>query len=130
MAVERPPFAIELPGPKTDGTMPLEQSLLKRRSVRSFQPLPLTLEQVAQLMWATQGVSSSRGDRTAPSAGATYPLEIYVAAGDVDGLAPGIYRYRPREHDMIAIREGDMRDPLTRASLRQGAIRKAPAYLS
>jgi len=127
MAAENQSRVIDLPGPSTDGIMSLEQSLVKRRSVRSFRPLPLTLGQVAQLVWAAQGISSSRGYRTAPSAGATYPLEMYVSVGEVDDLAPGIYRYRPREHDLVTVREGDHRDLLTKAALRQGAIRKAPA---
>lgn len=127
MAAEHPSRVIELPAPKFDGTVPLERALAQRRSVRSFEHNPLTLEEVGQLVWAAQGISSNRGYRTAPSAGATYPLIIYVSVGNVDSLQPGIYRYRPREHDLVTMIDGDRRDALTRASLRQGAIRTAPA---
>jgi len=127
MAAEPPSRVIELPGPASEGSVPLERTLAQRRSVRSYRQVPMTLEEVRQLLWAAQGISSDRGYRTAPSAGATYPLEMYVSVGDVDDLAPGIYRYRPREHDLVALIDGDRRDALTRASLGQGAIQKAPA---
>jgi len=127
MAAEQPPRVIELPGPKFDGPVPLEKALAQRRSVRSYQPIPLSLEEIGQLLWAAQGISSSRGYRTAPSAGATYPLEMYISAVNVEDLAPGVYRYRPREHDLVSIADGGRRDELTRAALRQGAIQDAPA---
>ena len=127
MAAEQSLRIIELPGPKFDGSVPLEKTLAQRRSIRSYQSIPLTLDEIGQLLWAAQGISSPRGYRTAPSAGATYPLEIYVSAARVDALPPGVYRYRPHEHDLVAVIDGSRQNELTRAALNQGAIRKAPA---
>ena len=87
------------------------------------------LEDVAQLLWAAQGITGRRSFRAAPSAGALYPLELYLVAGDVDGLSPGIYRYRPRTHDLVLIANGDLRKPLAKAALDQSVVRRAPATL-
>jgi len=118
---------VELPEPRYDGDVSVEQSLLHRRSVRSYSPESLTLQEVAQLLWAAQGVTDARGYRTAPSAGATYPLELYVATGDVDDLSPGVYRYRPDEHLLIRTVEGDRRTQLAQASRGQLFIGEGPA---
>ena len=88
-----------------------------------------TLEEVAQLLWAAQGITSEWGGRTAPSAGATYPLEIYVVAGEVEGLQPGIYRYLPDNHSATLVKEGDLRAALSSAALGQEWVRTAPACL-
>ena len=69
----------------------LEELLQQRRSTRQYSDAPLTRDEVMKLLWAGQGVTNDRGFRTAPSAGALYPLELYVVAGNVDNLAPGIY---------------------------------------
>jgi hypothetical protein len=90
---------IKLPEPKYNSDTSIEETLLKRRSVRSFKDSPLTLVDVSQLLWAVQGITSPRGLRTAPSAGALYPLEIYVVAGNVDDLPDGVYHYRPYKHE-------------------------------
>ncbi len=87
------------------------------------------LAQVAQLLWAAQGITDPTGLRTAPSAGALYPLEVGVVSGDVDGLPTGIYRYRPKPHRLIQVMEGDKRGELCRASLDQLAVRKAAILL-
>lgn len=118
---------IDLPRFRTEGSVSLEQALKTRRSVRSFPDQPLDLGEVAQLLWSAQGVSDPRGYRTAPSAGATYPLEILVAAGEVAGLPPGVYRYRPSGHDLLRLAAGDRRAALFRAALSQGAVGRAPA---
>jgi nitroreductase len=77
---------IELPEPRYDGVTSLEKALLDRRSIRDYTGDNLTLEEVSQLLWAAQGVTSEWGGRTAPSAGALYPLELYLVVGDVEGL--------------------------------------------
>ena len=118
--------AIELPGPRTDGQISLEAALQLRRSIRSFQETPVSFTSVAQLLWAAQGVTHHRGLRTAPSAGALYPLEIYVVAGNVEGLAAGIYHYRPLRHVLVEITGGDHRQALCRDALGQQAIGSAP----
>lgn len=64
----------------------------KRRSVREYTGAALTLEEVSQLVWAAQGITAREfGGRTAPSAGATFPLELYLTVKNVDGIAPGVY---------------------------------------
>jgi len=85
---------IDLPPQRLDGDVALETALLRRRSVREFKPRPLSLAQVAQLLWAGQGVTIEWGGRTAPSAGALYPLKLHLVAGAVDGLPAGLYRFR------------------------------------
>ncbi|MFP4668595.1 MAG: SagB/ThcOx family dehydrogenase [Desulfosalsimonas sp.] len=118
---------INLPEPKLDSSTSLEQALLKRRSQRSYAEAPLSLEEISQLLWAAQGKTDRQGFRTAPSAGALYPLEIFVAAGRVEGLEPGIYRYVPDSHQLEAEISEDRRKELWSAGLRQSAIRHAPA---
>ena len=110
---------IDLPEPQYDSDVSIEQSLLWRRSIRSYTGESLTLPQVAQLLWAAQGVTDPTGFRTAPSAGALYPLELYVVAGDVQDLSPGVYRYEPLEHRLVRTVEGDKRVELADAALGQ-----------
>ncbi len=121
--------AISLPAPRFDGRTSIEKSLFERRSVRQYRDQGLTLDEVSQLLWAAQGVTSHRGFRTAPSAGALYPLEIYIAAGKVRDLAPGIYKYEPDEHKLVKTCDGDKRIGLWRAALEQSPIRNAPVVL-
>ena len=120
--------ALSLPGPRLEGPLSVEEALLARRSVRDFGAGPLALEEAAQLLWATQGITAI-GRRTAPSAGALYPLEIALVAGQVSGLAPGVYRYRPRGHALRLVREGDLRAGLAAAALDQGWIAEAACAL-
>lgn len=81
------------------------------------------------MLWAAQGVTGDGGARTAPSAGALYPLELYVVAGEVKDLAPGIYRYNPKRHEMATMAAGDMRARLSRAALRQSSVRNGAVDL-
>ena len=118
-----------LPEPVHDSPTSVEAAVQERRSVRSFSPDPLALSEVSQLLWAAQGITSPEGKRTAPSAGALYPVEIYLAAGQVTDLAPGLYLYDPGVHQLILIREGDLRQDLYQAALQQNAVRDAPAVL-
>jgi SagB-type dehydrogenase family enzyme len=126
METEQP---ISLPAPELIGEMSVESAIKERRSIREFSQKNLALEDVSQLLWAAQGITGRRGFRAAPSAGALYPLELYIVAGDVDGLSPGIYRYRPKTHDLFPIAYGDLRKPLEEAALDQSALRRAPAIL-
>lgn len=122
--------AVELPSPGRGVDVPLHQALQERRSVRRYQDRPLTLVEVAQLLWAAQGVTdSTTGYRTAPSAGATFPLEVYLVAGHVEGLAPGLYRYVPSNHTLRLHKETDLRAGLHASGLRQESLRAAPAVL-
>ena len=118
---------IKLPPPDTNGTVPLETTLQKRRSTRTLMNETVSLEALGQLLWAAQGVTDKRGYRTAPSAGALYPLDIYVIVGNVETLTDGIYQYLPQDHSVSLFMAGDYREILCRASLGQGVIRQAPA---
>jgi SagB-type dehydrogenase family enzyme len=120
---------VRLTAPRATSEVSVEQALKTRRSLRSFAPSPLTLAQVSQLLWAAQGVTDPSGRRTAPSAGACYPLELYLVAGNVTGLAPGVYRYRPSEHDLMPVAMGDRRAAVAKAC-RQGWVAEAPASVA
>jgi SagB-type dehydrogenase family enzyme len=120
---------IRLPEPRYDSTTSIEKALLKRRSVRDYKDEPLTLTEVAQLLWAAQGITDPRGFRTAPSAGALYPLELYVVAGNVKNLSNGIYRYRPHSHDLLRVVQGDKRTDLCHAALGQPSVKDAAAVI-
>jgi SagB-type dehydrogenase family enzyme len=124
-----PESEIALPQPRRESETSLEAALLQRRSVRSYREESLTLEEIGQLLWAGQGITGAGGLRTAPSAGALYPLEILVVAGEVTDLVPGIYRYHPSTHTLSSIRGGDLRRELSAAALGQGAVEDAPAVL-
>ncbi len=119
----------QLPQPNTDGTMSLEKALSQRRSVRSYTHESLSLSQLSQLLWAAQGITSERGFRTAPSAGATFPLEMFVVAQNVSGLGKGIYHYHPHENQLELLREADVSEALFRACLSQSMILDAAAVL-
>ncbi len=112
---------VTLPSPSQNGGMSLTEALARRRSVRAFSDQPLTDQQLSQLLWAAQGITDREGHRTAPSAGALYPLEVYVAT------ATGVYHYEPRARQLSRILDRDTRPALYQAALRQEVIREAPA---
>jgi SagB-type dehydrogenase family enzyme len=120
---------IPLPQP-TGNPVSLFDALVTRRTARDFAGAPLDLEVVAQLLWAAQGHTGPDGRRTAPSAGAQYPLEILVAAGDVTALDAGVYRYDSVAHDLQRTIDDDPRPALHGAALDdQPWLRDAPAVL-
>jgi SagB-type dehydrogenase family enzyme len=118
-----------LPEPRLDGEVPVERALQSRRSLRKFAPEPLSLAAASQLLWAAQGITDRQGLRTAPSAGALYPLEILLVAGNVSGVRPGVYRYDPRGHRLSRVLDGDTRERIAEAALEQEWIAEAPAIL-
>ncbi|MCK5028014.1 MAG: SagB/ThcOx family dehydrogenase [Bacteroidales bacterium] len=128
---------IKLPEPKLKGSVSVEETMLNRRSVRDFKSDALSLEQVSQILWAAYGVtkemnspSTVRGGlKTAPSAGARYPLEIYVVVGNVNGLGKGIYRFLPEGHFLMKTYDQDIRKELAEAALDQEFIEQAPISL-
>ena len=115
--------AMKLPEPQYDSNVSLEESLLQRRSIRSYTDEPLTLQELSQLLWSAQGITGPGGLRTAPSAGALYPLEVYAVVGDVQDLNPGVYRYEPDGHQLVKTMDGDRRASLASAALGQGSVR-------
>jgi len=121
---------IPLPEPRLEGPLSLEETLDARRSVRDYAPEPLSLAEAGQLLWAAQGVTDPRGLRTSPSAGALYPLEIYLATGQVEDLDVGVFRYQPANHSLVQVAYDDRRERLARAALGQAFVRRAPAVLA
>lgn len=105
----------------------LNEILRQRRTQRAFASRPLTLSELAQLLWAAQGISSREGLRTAPSAGALYPLELHLVSASIADLPAGHYRYDPAHHALRAERGGDHRHAVAAAALRQDWIAEAPA---
>ena len=120
---------IKLPSPDTVGQVTVEQALWHRRSVRAFADESLSLKQVGQLLWAAQGLNRGLVGRTAPSAGATYPMDLYLVAGKVKGLKPGVYHYGFDGHFLGFLQGGDHRAELAEAALGQRSISAAPAVL-
>ncbi|MEM2215613.1 MAG: SagB/ThcOx family dehydrogenase [Candidatus Bathyarchaeia archaeon] len=119
---------VPLPPPRYDGNVSIEYALKVRRSIREYEDKPLKLEHVSQLAWAGQGITDKRyGFRTAPSAGATYPLEIYIVVkkNGVEGLSEGIYHYLPREHMLELVKKGDYSRELMDACLDQEWVGEA-----
>jgi len=98
-------------------------------SVRGFKEAPLELGEVSQLLWAAQGITRRGRYRTCPSAGALYPLELSLVVAGVNGLATGIYRYRPENHAISQHSEIDPRRELCAAALEQAMIAHAPATI-
>ncbi|MBM3322395.1 SagB/ThcOx family dehydrogenase [candidate division WOR-3 bacterium] len=128
---------VKLPPPRLEGKVSVEAALQARRSIRQLGPAELSLADVGQLLWAAYGVSKpvpevaslGGGLRTAPSAGACYPLELYLVSGNVTGLAAGLYRYRPGPHELRLVRKGDVRSSLCAAARGQEFVRTAPASI-
>ncbi len=115
---------IYLSPPQTKGEISLEETLQKRRSIRLYKDKDLTLEDISQLLWACQGITEpSFGGRTAPSAGALYPLELYLVNKG------GIFHYLPKDHSLEKINKEDVRKKLSKAALNQEFIANAPVSI-
>jgi SagB-type dehydrogenase family enzyme len=134
--------SVTLPAPQCEGRCSVESALATRRSVRGFKDEPMSLAILSQLLWAAQGVTLKMdapegwsggiwqgGKRTAPSAGAIYPLEVYVVAGNVVDLKPGVYKYRPLEHELLSVSTGDRRAQMVTRGPGQKWIEEAPCLL-
>jgi len=124
LAEARVGSTVELPPPPVSGQMTVEQAIAQRRSWRDFDPEPLTMQQVSQLLWAAQGITHDGQLRAAPSAGACYPLETYLVC------RYGVFRFLPREHAVLKTAEGDPRPQLARAALGQRFVSDAPATIA
>lgn len=130
---------IKLPAPCDDGKVSLEKALNKRRSIREYSEDSLSISEISQILWAAQGITEKIEDtpswwrgkqwkwmggfRTAPSAGALYPIELYIAVGKVKGLSQGLYKYHPKQHSILKVLEGDKRVDISNAALKQRCIR-------
>lgn len=131
--VPLPAFAeqpVKLPAPVLTSDTSVEKAIAERRSVRSYKNEPLQLSEVGQVLWSAQGITDQvKGLRAAPSPKAAYLVTVYVVATDVSGLAPGVYRYEPKGHELVQVVAGDRKGALYDA-VGQGQIKSAPAVLA
>ena len=112
-----------------DRPMTFDKAIRQRRSVRHFKPAPLSLGRLAYLLWASTGIGRREGGyefRTAPSAGALYPIETYVVANNVRKLEPGLYHYGIANHELEQLALGDLGHSIALAALGQGMCASAP----
>ena len=123
------PDTIKLPAPGYESGLSIEKALLQRRSVRDYKAQPLKISEVSQILWAAQGITDERGLRTVPSAGALYPLEVFLVAGNVSGLPAGAYRYKPAGHELVKVAGGDRRAELCEAAGGQKSVKKSAAVV-
>jgi len=120
---------IYLPPPSQKGDISLEEAITRRRSIRDFTPKLISQLQLSQILWAAQGITNTPGKyRTVPSAGATYPLEIFVVCGQscIEEIDDGIYHYNINNHSLTLHHKGDTRLELAKAALNQEFIYQAP----
>src|SRR6056297_1463175 len=110
---------IKLPEPKKNGDLSIERALENRRAIRRYSSKPLSLKEVSQLLWAAQGITNKRGYRTAPSAGALYPLKLYIIAKNVESLKKGTYKYLPQGHKLIKIKSNTNIEEVYKGALSQ-----------
>jgi SagB-type dehydrogenase family enzyme len=120
----------KLSEPVKKGDLSVEEAIADRRSVRTYSQEKIEENDISQLLWAAQGITDeAEGLRTAPSAGALYPLEIYVAIAMVEGIEAGLYKYNPSSHSLILKKNGDIRENIYNVSLRQDNIKNAAAVI-
>lgn len=119
---------LSLPEPKPTLEKFLWNILAHRRSIRDYTEEPLSMQELSQLLWATQGVTATHGPyalRTAPSAGALYPIETYILINRVEGISPGIYHYDVLHHRLEALKEGNFGNDIADAALGQDMLAEA-----
>lgn len=120
---------MDLPSPADKSDLSIEEALFKRRSIRKFKDETLIVAEMSQLLWSAQGITDNRGFRTAPSAGALYPLEIYVVSDKIEGLPAGVYKYMPSRHELQMISEGNKLAELADAALMQTWVENSSAVI-
>jgi len=117
---------VRLIEPTKKGKISLEECLDNRRSRRVFSNDSLSLFEVSQILWAGQGISSPRNFRTVPSAGALYPIDLYVVVSNVETLSKGVYKYIPIGHKLEKVKDGDKREELYKSCYSQDSVNMAP----
>ncbi len=120
---------MKLPPARHKGTVSVEQAIERRRTIRSYTDKPLSPEQLSQMLWAAQGITEKGGfKRSAPSAGALYPMDVYVVTGEhtVEKLEAGVYHYKPDQHALERVADKDLREETARACLSQMWVATAP----
>lgn len=119
---------IQLPEPP-GAEMSVHEAIAQRRSRRGYAEGGMTLEQISEVLWSAAGITADGRFRAAPSAGATYPMDTYLVAGNVTGLEKGIYRYIEQEHALELVKPGDYINALADAALGQSSLRNASAVV-
>lgn len=120
---------IQLPEPNFESNISIEKALLQRKSVRNYTDAPLSLAEISQILWSAQRINirdDGKKGRTAPSAGALYPLKIYLTVNNVTGLEPGVYSFIPEEHKLSRVIAGNVGIQLKEAAQNQPWVLKAP----
>ncbi|MDH5386584.1 MAG: SagB/ThcOx family dehydrogenase, partial [Candidatus Aminicenantes bacterium] len=135
---------IQLPNPRYESETSVEKALSMRRSIRTYAEGSLSISDISQILWAAQGITKKRekpptkwntkyewqgGIRTAPSAGALYPMELYLAAGNVEGLEQGVYKYISPSHSLKKVMDGDKRAEIYDVALKQSSIKEGAALV-
>ncbi len=127
--------AITLPKPTHEGTASVEEAISRRKSVRQYSSRAITTEEISQILWSAQGTGvdgTTGATRAAPSAGATYPVEVFVVTGEPgedEEIPAGIYHFDPKNHALLPVVKGDKRDALSQAALGQGFVAQAPVSI-
>jgi SagB-type dehydrogenase family enzyme len=117
---------IELPSPSTKGKVSVEEAISKRRSIRNFKENDLSLNEISQILWSAQGITKKTSYlnlRAAPSAGAIYPITVFLIKKD------GVFEYLVEKHSIKLISQKDIREKIAEASFNQNFISKAPISL-
>lgn len=115
--------SVTLPAPPAlEGGPTLDHCLRTRRSSRNFLPEPISLADAGRILWAAQGCTGLGGLRTAPSAGAIYPIRSYLLTAAIEGLTPGFYSYDSDAGTLRLLRKGDRRRSLARAASGQTCV--------
>jgi SagB-type dehydrogenase family enzyme len=120
---------VKLPPPRLKSSTSIEAVLQKRRSVRDYTNVQLSLSEISQLLWSAQGITNQEGYRTAPSAGALFPLEIYLLVNNVENLQTGVYKFNPINHELKLWFEGNIKTELCNSALGQDSITQSAASI-
>ena len=119
---------IDLPPPVVQGGPGLWETIRTRRSIRAYTQEPMKLEELSQILWATQGITASAGEhrlRTTPSAGALYPIETYLLVNRVEGLDPGLYHFDVETYQLDVLKLGNFSNEVTAGALDQRIAARA-----
>ncbi len=121
---------IGLPAEQVYNGLSVEKAIARRRSLRDFTGTGMSLAELSHILYYSSGITDEHeGLRAAPSAGATYPIEVYAIANNVESLTKGIYHYLIQSHELELLREGDFRNEMSRAALGERMFRQANVIL-
>jgi SagB-type dehydrogenase family enzyme len=112
------------------GGVPVELAISSRRSERRFTGKVMSAVELSHILYYACGITDRRdGFRAAPSAGATYPIEVYPIINNIEDFTTGVYRYAIVDHQLEIVHEGDFRRDIIRAAIGQSYLGEANAIL-